>query len=346
MDKLEQVFISSTYLDLMDARQAVIKVLLEADCFPSGMELFPASDDDRWTLIKRVIDNSDYYLVIVGGRYGSVDEDTKLSYTEMEFDYAVDRGKPIMGFVHGAPDELPAKHTERDAEAAKKLEAFKTKVQQRMCKMWTTPDGLAGSVAISLNQTRKTHPAVGWVRGDQAMTPETRTEMAELRERVVQLERELSGTVTAAGDPSGLEQGQDPFEVELSIRFFERGRGSRGVSRGILTTWDALFSYVAPTLMDEGAEGEIQAALKSHLIDLYVQEHDDIPSGATNVTTSIDKSSVADVVVQLYALGLIQRGTKKRTASDTNTYWKLTKQGEDYLMKLRARRRPVKDATS
>lgn len=62
-------------------------MLLEADAIPAGMELFPATDDDQWTLIKRVIDASDYYIVIFGGRYGSIGSDG-ISYTEMEFRYA------------------------------------------------------------------------------------------------------------------------------------------------------------------------------------------------------------------------------------------------------------------
>jgi Domain of unknown function (DUF4062) len=36
------------------------------------MELFPAANDDQWTLIQRVIDDCDYYLIIIAGRYGSV----------------------------------------------------------------------------------------------------------------------------------------------------------------------------------------------------------------------------------------------------------------------------------
>jgi Domain of unknown function (DUF4062) len=35
------------------------------------MELFPAADDDTLTLIKSVIDDSDYYVIILGGRYGT-----------------------------------------------------------------------------------------------------------------------------------------------------------------------------------------------------------------------------------------------------------------------------------
>ena len=67
-----QVFVSSTYEDLREERQQATQAVLETSCFPSGMELFPASDDTQWELIKRVIEESDYYIVIVAGRYGSL----------------------------------------------------------------------------------------------------------------------------------------------------------------------------------------------------------------------------------------------------------------------------------
>lgn len=65
-DKRFQVFISSTFRDLVNERQAVLKGVLELDHMPAGMELFPASDDSAWQLIKNVIDASDYYVLIMG----------------------------------------------------------------------------------------------------------------------------------------------------------------------------------------------------------------------------------------------------------------------------------------
>ena len=53
MEVKHQVFVSSTYKDLLDERQEVMQALLELFCIPVGMELFPAADDDQWTLIKR-----------------------------------------------------------------------------------------------------------------------------------------------------------------------------------------------------------------------------------------------------------------------------------------------------
>jgi hypothetical protein len=70
MNRRYQVFVSSTYEDLREERQEVMHALLELDCIPSGMELFPATSDDQWTLIRKVIDDCDYYVAIIGGRYG------------------------------------------------------------------------------------------------------------------------------------------------------------------------------------------------------------------------------------------------------------------------------------
>jgi hypothetical protein len=90
LDKRYQVFVSSTHEDLIEERQSVMHALLELDCIPSGMELFPAADDDQWTLIKRVIDDCDYYIVIIAGKCGSIGP-TGLSYTRMEYEYAVSK---------------------------------------------------------------------------------------------------------------------------------------------------------------------------------------------------------------------------------------------------------------
>ena len=74
LEKRYQVFISSTFRDLVEERQSVLKAVLELNHMPAGMELFPAGDDTAWKLIMDVIDASDYYVLIIGGRYGSLDE--------------------------------------------------------------------------------------------------------------------------------------------------------------------------------------------------------------------------------------------------------------------------------
>jgi len=113
MDKRYQVFVSSTFVDLKEERQKVLQTLMEMDCIPAGMELFPAADEEQWEFIQKIIDDCDYYLLIIGGRYGSLADDG-LSYTEKEFDYAVSKGIKVIALVHKQPDSLPRDKTEVD----------------------------------------------------------------------------------------------------------------------------------------------------------------------------------------------------------------------------------------
>src|SRR5437763_6584365 len=149
MEKRYQVFVSSTYEDLKEERQEVIQAILELDGIPAGMELFPAANEDQWTLIKKVIDDCDYYIVIVAGRYGSLGADGQ-SYTEMEYRYALERGKPAIGFLHKDPGSLAASRSEESAEGKLKLEAFRSLVKGKMCRFWDSPADLGSQVSRSL----------------------------------------------------------------------------------------------------------------------------------------------------------------------------------------------------
>jgi hypothetical protein len=123
-----QVFVSSTFNDLQTERQKVLQAILEMKAFPSGMELFPSADDEQFEFIKREIESSDYYVVIVAGRYGSVGADG-VSFTEKEYDYALVAGKPVMGFLFHDLGELKGNVLEHDPATESKLLAFREKVK-------------------------------------------------------------------------------------------------------------------------------------------------------------------------------------------------------------------------
>mgnify|MGYP000509063210 CR=1 FL=1 len=97
MKKKYQVFISSTYEDLKEERAAVTQCLLNNNCIPVGMEQFPASNMSQMEYIKKMLDDCDYYILIIGGRYGSLDDDG-IGYTEKEYNYAIQKGIPVMAF--------------------------------------------------------------------------------------------------------------------------------------------------------------------------------------------------------------------------------------------------------
>ncbi len=100
MDKKYSVFVSSTYNDLVMERKKVIDALLQMNCFPIGMEYFNAEDETQWTIIKNLIKECDYYIIIIAGRYGSIEKECGKSYTQKEYEYAVEQGIPVLRFVH------------------------------------------------------------------------------------------------------------------------------------------------------------------------------------------------------------------------------------------------------
>ena len=62
MEKKYQIFISSTYKDLIEARSKVRDAILSMMHFLVGMEMFNAADEEQWEIIQETIDSSDYYV--------------------------------------------------------------------------------------------------------------------------------------------------------------------------------------------------------------------------------------------------------------------------------------------
>lgn len=170
MSKKYQVFVSSTYEDLIDERKEVTQALLESNCIPTGMELFPASSKKQWEIIKRVIDDCDYYLLILAGRYGSLgtdDNGIKIGYTEMEFNYAYETGKPIIAFINNDIKNIPLSKSETTQSGRKRLKKFQTKASNgRMVHYWSNKDNLKSAVLISVPSMIKDTPTKGWIKAE------------------------------------------------------------------------------------------------------------------------------------------------------------------------------------
>lgn len=347
MDKRYQVFISSTFTDLMEERQAALRAILELDHMPAGMELFPASDDSAWQLIKDVIDGSDYYVLIVGGRYGSLDE-AGLGYTEKEYDYAVSTKKPVVPLLHEKPDNLSRERTETDEAAWKKLEVFRKKVEKRhTCVYWTSPEELKAKLIVGLTTAVKRHPATGWVRADQVPSGSTLSDLLALRQRVEELEHELEAERTAP--PPGTEdllQGDDAFEI--GFRFVARKtleafpyHEDTSYQATIEPTWNDIFAGVAPKMINEASDAELRSAFRSHFISLAIADFagDKDLKGRELRDFKFQDNDLDTCIVQLRALGLVTDSQRKRSLWDTGTYWTLTPFGDRQMVILRALRR-------
>ena len=163
VDKKYQIFVSSTYTDLKDERATVIKTILEMNHIPIGMEMFSAGDDDQWAVISRTIDTSDYYVVIIGQRYGSM-TDAGSSYTEKEYDYAIEKGIPVLAFI--MEDDAPSTTARESDEVYGKLKLFKEKAKRKMAQFWSSKNDLATKISTSLYTAFNQHPRTGWIRAE------------------------------------------------------------------------------------------------------------------------------------------------------------------------------------
>lgn len=193
-----QIFISSTYSDLEEERDSIIKAILELYHIPIGMEMFSAEDEDQWEIIRRTIEVSDYYILVLGLRYGSKTSEG-ISFTQKEYEYALERKIPILAFVMDETVALPKDKRDDDLTEINNFRASVLK-NSKMAQFWNTKDELIKNVSISLTKQIMQKPGVGWVRGDklgneEALSKELTSlskENRQLRERVSELESRVS----------------------------------------------------------------------------------------------------------------------------------------------------------
>jgi len=339
MDKRFQVFVSSTFDDLKEERQEVMHALLELDCIPAGMELFPAANEDQWSLIKKVIDDCDYYLLISGGRYGSIGPHGH-SYTEMEYRYANDSGKPVIAFLHKDPQLLVAGRCEQTDDGKKKLLAFRTLVQQKMCKHWDTPSDLGSVVSRSLVRLVKTTPAVGWIKADQFTDALAAAEVLKLRKKIEELEARLEeARLSAPSGTEALSQGSDEYWVEYTCESTDQQKQSWNWKLGFSVSWDDIFYDVGPIMLNETTDTRLRAAL-----DKLVKERSyssrkkdkELVGHKSFSNFEITEHDFQTIKIQLRALGLIAKNERNRSVKDNATYWVLTSYGDRVLTTLRA----------
>lgn len=190
MEKKYQFFISSTYEDLKEERNKAIQAILTMNQFPIGMEMFSAANDDQWKIIKEAIDSSDFYILIIGNRYGSIEDTTGISYTEKEFDYAVEKKIPVLAFIVDNSMSMIPDRFDSDPQKIAKLNAFKEKVKQsgRYVKFWKNVDNLETLISQSISKAVLRGNRPGWVRTTDFDIDKSYAEILRLTERVHTLE--------------------------------------------------------------------------------------------------------------------------------------------------------------
>ena len=138
-----------------------MEAILECGCFPCGMEMFPSLDMEQFEYIKSIINKCDYYILIISGRYGSLAEGG-ISYTEKEYDYAVQNGIPVLAFLKRDIESIPANKTDGNKKIKNKLLAFRKKVQKnRLIGFWDDSNELKANIISSLHKAFIEMPRIG-----------------------------------------------------------------------------------------------------------------------------------------------------------------------------------------
>lgn len=197
MESKLQIFVSSTFLDLKSERQAAVEAILKSGHIPAGMELFTAGDKSQWDVIQRWISDSDIYMLILGGRYGSIEPQSGLSYTELEYDFAVGCKKPHFavviddGYLESKVKEYGSSVIE--TENPQKLKAFRDKVLSKMSSFYSDHKDIKISVLETIPQLTAEYEIKGWVRATEI--PDTKAladELSALHSQNRELKEKLS----------------------------------------------------------------------------------------------------------------------------------------------------------
>ncbi len=263
--KRYQIFISSTYTDLELERQKVLQSVLKLRHIPVGMEHFVATNEEQFSYIKKLIDDTDYYIIIIGNRYGSQADDG-ISYTEKEFDYAVSLGIPVIACIHSNPDSLPVRKSDTKPSAKQKLNKFRNKVMHhRMvsCFSWESPSALSAEVVVALTNAINDFPRPGWERVTSYENSDLLNQINDLRIENNKLKSMLDS------------QKQEEEHRELIMQFpWKESQSFMGYSQWddyknayipVTLTWEQIFSIVSPILLIQNNIGVVREALDEAL---------------------------------------------------------------------------------
>lgn len=268
-----QVFISSTYSDLKEERKQILDILLMADCIPAGMENFVATDDEQFSVIKKVIDLCDYYILILGRRYGSVNEKTKISYTEMEYDYAISKGIPVLVFALDEMVKVVDDKAEHDDIKRGKLAEFRIKaMRNRLASVWKDQTDLISKVAISIMRAKTEIKRPGWHRGSDEEKERLLSEIKILQQKNEELSEAKQDR------ESILDIDEHFYGKEIILHYTENvfivTLNTQINKKEIKTTLDSLFKFISLRITGKKTIKEFEAAISSYVEGYLIEEQD------------------------------------------------------------------------
>ena len=323
-----QIFVSSTYQDLKEERDLIIKATMEMGHIPVGMEMFSAADEEQWNIIKKQIDQSDYYIVIVAHRYGSTGTNG-ISYTEKEYDYASSQGIPTLGFVIDESVSWPRDKSDTGTKIIAKLNAFKDKVKLKPVSFWKNRDDLYGKCSIALMKAFNAYPREGWIRASQLQDTAASKEIIRLSSENALLRERVAVFEKASSEEELISKVIEILRANERTLSVWKQTGADWEEGGTLTLYQ-IFETLAVELR---VEAELHAISK-----FMATMFSGVSMPNQRQTWPTPRNQVRSILADLAAVDLIIPSRRKKLASDTNEYWCLSDLGVKLLAQMRLRR--------
>ncbi|MFI3631466.1 DUF4062 domain-containing protein [Enterococcus hirae] len=223
LEKKYQVFISSTYEDLIVERQEVVTAVLNAGHIPAGMELFKAGPTQE-EVIREWIEESDIYVLILGPRYGSLNSEG-ISYTQWEYNLAKELDKPMFSIV--LTDDYITEMVSDGKIKPIRLETsndkyirFKEQVLNSLVVQVNHIAEIRSGVSDSIRDIEKHHSEKlnGWIKGEYYQ------ELEELRRKNKEISEQLVSSQAKVIDmQEELRDVKDEFIGDLSFESVFKG---------------------------------------------------------------------------------------------------------------------------
>lgn len=238
-------------------------------------------------------------MLILGGRYGSIEPESGKSYTQIEYEYAIEKDIPVFAvilnesFLHQKAALKAYDVFEKDNKD--KYEEFKKLVETKIIKYVDDCKDIQIVIKDSISELDEEYELIGWIRSNEGDTGqllqqlnETRLECDKLRDELKECKSNIANIKVVEIFASG--------EEKTTLRYTDMHTFNKFST--IELTWNEIFIIFGKIIYKDGSitNTEIKFELESAIANRY-----------GDYSASVYDDDVIKVQIQLEKLCLIKR---------------------------------------
>lgn len=321
-----QVFLCTSGIDMQPERIALQQALAGLGFFCWGPEI---RTPQSTTFARRQIDDCDYFILLLGGRYGDLTA-SGVSYLHLEYIYAVTKQKPILVLLHADPERRDNVLPEQTDEGRAKLDDFRRRLllDQPLTVQYQDIRELDMVVRQALPRLVERFPMPGWTRG-----------VSESESAVGYQHAVTTALAPATAEPSqAAVSGQEGIGFEYRVHAYQDGN-FRELRLHRSLTWHELLQVLGPAFMEGQPEDQFARVLNDYLNNTALaQAREQMPRAHAVARSQVQAKALQQIRQQLKDNGwLVPTGRDERY----RTQWQVTSLGRQVLAQLRQQQTTV-----